>query len=158
MRHTRAAIAGLLLFVCATVTAQQTISSSSSSSGVYTPDQAAAGEKIYFAQCSSCHGDDLAGREQAPALSGASFVGGWNGKDLRQLLTFLLLLFPDGAPPTPRRVDAAFRPQKPVAHGRGGRARVPPPKLRDAERNDAAAGRSRTTCPDCVRARTRTSR
>ena len=62
MRHTRAAIAGLLLFVCATVTAQQTISSSS---GVYTPDQAAAGEKIYFAQCSSCHGDDLAGRETA---------------------------------------------------------------------------------------------
>ena len=76
MRHTRAAIAGLLLFVCATVTAQQTISSSSSSSGVYTPDQAAAGEKIYFAQCSSCHGDDLAGREQAPALSGASCAPG----------------------------------------------------------------------------------
>ena len=46
----------------------------SSSSGVYTADQAAAGEKIYFEQCAACHGDDLGGREQAPALGGGPFI------------------------------------------------------------------------------------
>ena len=83
MRHVRNVIAGLLIVVCATLTAQQT---RLSSSGVYTAAQAAAGEKIYFDKCASCHGDDLAGREQAPALSGGAFVDSWSGRDLRQLL------------------------------------------------------------------------
>ena len=94
MRHTRAAIAGLLLFVCATVTAQQTISSSS---GVYTPDQAAAGEKIYFAQCASCHGDDLAGRERAPALAGPQFLDNWHEKNLWRMLERIAEM-PPGTP------------------------------------------------------------
>ena len=55
-------------------------------SGVYTAGQADAGEKIYFARCASCHGDELAGIERAPALAGASFLETWHGKDLRRLL------------------------------------------------------------------------
>jgi mono/diheme cytochrome c family protein len=55
-------------------------------SGVYTTAQAVAGEKVYFARCSMCHGDELEGRERAPALAGAQFLDGWNGKDLRRLL------------------------------------------------------------------------
>jgi mono/diheme cytochrome c family protein len=55
-------------------------------SGVYTAGQADAGEKIYFARCASCHGDDLGGIERAPALAGASFLETWHGKDLRRLL------------------------------------------------------------------------
>ena len=55
-------------------------------SGVYTDDQAMAGEKIYYARCSSCHGDELGGIERAPALAGASFLDAWRGRNLRRLV------------------------------------------------------------------------
>jgi mono/diheme cytochrome c family protein len=75
--------------------AGQTVTTKSVWSGVYTADQAAAGEKIYFAQCASCHGDDLAGRE--PALAGAQFLEGWHGKTLRRMLERIEEM-PPGAP------------------------------------------------------------
>jgi mono/diheme cytochrome c family protein len=59
--------------------------SRSTPSGVYTDEQAAAGETIYFDRCASCHGDDLAGRERAPALAGSPFVEAWEGRTLRRL-------------------------------------------------------------------------
>ena len=55
-------------------------------SGVYTDEQANAGEKIYYARCSSCHGDELGGIERAPALAGAQFLEAWRGRTLRRLL------------------------------------------------------------------------
>jgi mono/diheme cytochrome c family protein len=55
-------------------------------SGVYTDEQATAGEKIYYARCSSCHGDELGGIERAPALAGAPFLEAWRGRNLRRLL------------------------------------------------------------------------
>jgi mono/diheme cytochrome c family protein len=54
-------------------------------SGVYSYEQAAAGEKLYYARCSTCHGDELAGIERAPALAGPAFMDSWDGKPLRQL-------------------------------------------------------------------------
>jgi mono/diheme cytochrome c family protein len=66
-------------------------------SGVYTNEQAIAGEKIYFDQCASCHGDDLAGRERAPALAGTQFLDAWHGKTLRRLLERIEEM-PPGAP------------------------------------------------------------
>src|SRR5688500_16489344 len=83
MRYVRGILAGLFLFVCATLAAQQ---QATSLAGVYTAVQAAAGEKVYFEKCASCHGDDLSGRERAPAVAGGPFVDAWSGKDLRQLL------------------------------------------------------------------------
>lgn len=67
--------------------------------GVYSAEQATAGEKVYFEKCASCHGDDLAGRERAPALAGPQFLDGWHGKDLRRLLTRIEEM-PPGAPVT----------------------------------------------------------
>ena len=64
-------------------------------SGVYTNEQASAGEKIYYARCSSCHGDELGGIERAPALAGAPFLENWRGKSLRRLLDRI-----DTMPPT----------------------------------------------------------
>ena len=61
-------------------------------SGVYTTQQADAGEKIYFARCSTCHGNELEGREQAPALGGPQFLDSWHGKDLRRLLDRILTM------------------------------------------------------------------
>ena|SRR5688572_13022710 len=66
-------------------------------SGVYTDEQSGAGEKIYFARCSSCHGDDLGGREQAPALAGTTFLDAWHGKDLLRLLDRIMTM-PPGDP------------------------------------------------------------
>ena len=74
-----------LLLGCAVLAAQQP-SQPPAALAVYSAEQAAAGEKIYFAQCAVCHGDDLAGREKATALAGAQFQDAWNGKDLRRLL------------------------------------------------------------------------
>src|SRR5215208_3927468 len=102
MRHTRRLLGGFLMLACATLAAQQP-QQRSSAAGVYTGDQAAAGEKIYFDKCAACHGDDLAGRERAPALTGTAFVEGWSGKDLRQLLDRL-----ESMPPTaPKSLSAA---------------------------------------------------
>jgi quinoprotein glucose dehydrogenase len=83
MYQARRVIFGLVLLACASLTAQQ---ARSSWSGVYTAAQAAAGEKIYFEKCASCHGPDLAGIERAPALAGGAFLDAWHGRDLRRLL------------------------------------------------------------------------
>jgi mono/diheme cytochrome c family protein len=45
--------------------------------GIYTEAQAARGQKIYAETCSSCHGDDLSGSGQAPALTGNDFNMDW---------------------------------------------------------------------------------
>jgi mono/diheme cytochrome c family protein len=63
-------------------------------SGVYTAEQAMAGEKTYYARCSMCHGDDLGGIERAPALAGSPFLDSWNGKDLRRLFDRVLTMPP----------------------------------------------------------------
>ena len=46
--------------------------------GIYTEAQARRGEKIYADSCSSCHGDDLAGSGQTPALAGKEFNLDWD--------------------------------------------------------------------------------
>ena len=46
--------------------------------GVYTDAQASRGQKVYTESCSSCHGDDLSGGGQAPALTGKDFNVDWN--------------------------------------------------------------------------------
>src|SRR6187200_2767024 len=86
MRHTRRLLGGILILACATLAAQQSPQVRSSASGVYTAAQASAGEKIYFEKCAACHGDDLGGRERAPALTGGPFFDAWSGQDLRRLL------------------------------------------------------------------------
>ena len=103
MRHTRRIIGGLFVVACATLAAQQAGPARSSAAGIYTAAQAAAGEKVYFEKCASCHGDDLAGRERAPALTGTTFVEGWAGKDLRLMLDRF-----ESMPPTaPKSLSAA---------------------------------------------------
>ena len=67
--------------------------------GVYTPAQAEAGEKVYFDRCVSCHGDDLGGRERAPAVAGAQFLDAWHGKNLRRLIERIDAMPPGGPPP-----------------------------------------------------------
>lgn len=84
-----------LLLVWTTAVAPQ--ESTTIWAGVYTTKQAEAGEKIYFDRCASCHGDDLAGRERSPALSGPQFLDAWHGKNLRALFDRIAEM-PPGAP------------------------------------------------------------
>ena len=53
--------------------------------GVYTEAQARKGAELFTNVCANCHGDDLAGIEQAPALTGDSFGDKWNTKSLNKL-------------------------------------------------------------------------
>jgi glucose dehydrogenase len=106
MRHTRRLLSGIVVLACATLAAQQSPPSRSAASGVFTGDQAAAGEKIYFEKCANCHGPDLAGIERAPALSGSSFNQSWQGKDLGRLRDRLDTM-PPTAPKSLSDADAA---------------------------------------------------
>jgi mono/diheme cytochrome c family protein len=54
-------------------------------SGVYSESQASAGETLYGEHCVKCHGEDLAGVEQAPALAGDAFGQRWHGANLKKL-------------------------------------------------------------------------
>ena len=47
--------------------------------GVYTEEQAKRGEALYGRECASCHGSDLTGADEVPALSGPAFLANWDG-------------------------------------------------------------------------------
>src|SRR5215208_5943823 len=106
MRHTRRVIGGILVSACATLAAQQPPPPRSAASGVYSAEQAAAGEKIYFDRCANCHGADLGGIERAPALAGSSFIESWQGQSLLRLRDRIDAM-PPNAPKSVSDPDAA---------------------------------------------------
>ena len=53
--------------------------------GVYSEPQAARGETVYKESCTSCHGDDLSGSGQAPALAGKDFNVDWTDLTIADL-------------------------------------------------------------------------
>jgi S-disulfanyl-L-cysteine oxidoreductase SoxD len=64
-------------------------------SGVYTSEQATRGGDLYRIKCSECHGDDLEGRERAPALAGGAFGQRWDGATLKKLFERMEEMPPD---------------------------------------------------------------
>jgi mono/diheme cytochrome c family protein len=52
---------------------------------VFTTAQAARGEVTFRASCVNCHGDSLAGIDDAPPLTGSAFAANWNGNTLAKL-------------------------------------------------------------------------
>jgi cytochrome c5 len=52
---------------------------------VFSLVQAGRGESTYRATCSNCHGDSLAGINDAPGLTGAQFHKTWDGNALSSL-------------------------------------------------------------------------
>lgn len=65
--------------------AQQADKPSSIWDGVYTKDQAKRGEALYVQNCSSCHGPDLSGNDEAAALAGPVFLSSWDGLSVGDL-------------------------------------------------------------------------
>jgi mono/diheme cytochrome c family protein len=53
--------------------------------GVYTEEQAKRGAALYGRECASCHGTDLTGADEIPALSGPAFLANWDGLTLGDL-------------------------------------------------------------------------
>jgi len=53
--------------------------------GVYAEDQAKRGSLLYEQHCGACHGADLAGGDEVPALRGESFLANWSGLPLSEL-------------------------------------------------------------------------
>jgi mono/diheme cytochrome c family protein len=53
--------------------------------GVYTDAQSKRGADTAKASCVSCHGDELAGGDLAPALQGDDFKGAWSGRTAAEL-------------------------------------------------------------------------
>jgi len=62
--------------------------------------QVALGKASYVASCSSCHGENLNGRDPAPALSGGGFGARWAGRDTLTLFDRIRTTMPPTAPGT----------------------------------------------------------
>lgn len=86
-RITAASVLALACVLLAAVrTRPQTAAASPSVwDGVYTAGQAARGAAAFAKSCASCHGDDLAGIDEAPALAGGQFVSDFDGLTLGDL-------------------------------------------------------------------------
>jgi mono/diheme cytochrome c family protein len=86
LKHLSLAIIGLLtVFTILTGLHAQGTAARSVWDGVYTDQQAKRGESPYHDYCADCHGDDLEGDAEAPALSGAMFQTNWEGLPLGSL-------------------------------------------------------------------------
>jgi len=66
--------------------------------GVYTKEQAKRGEALYLKECAECHGPDLAGGDEAPALAGSTFMFNWDGLTLGDLLERVRVSMPQANP------------------------------------------------------------
>ena len=75
--------------------------------GVYSEGQAKRGEQTYAKACASCHGADLSGSGQAPALGDADFNKEWDGQPLSDLFDRIHATMPADAPGTMQPAEVA---------------------------------------------------
>jgi quinoprotein glucose dehydrogenase len=66
--------------------------------GIYTEEQAKRGQAAFQMNCASCHGNDLAGMESAPALVGQEFQTSWDGLSVGDLFERIRISMPQDAP------------------------------------------------------------
>lgn len=71
---------------------------SSTRDSVYTAAQADKGHVLYTAQCAMCHGEELKGSGQNPALAGPVFEQDWQGETLSDLYTTIQTTMPATKP------------------------------------------------------------
>lgn len=77
--------------------------------GVYTAEQAKRGVGLYTQYCAACHGETLAGNDEAPPLAGGEFLSNWNGLTLGDLFERIRTTMPFNKPQTlSRDVNAAI--------------------------------------------------
>jgi len=62
--------------------------------GVYTAEEANRGRNAVATLCARCHGADLKGGAQAPALTGAKFFDRWSDLRLADVVTYIQSAMP----------------------------------------------------------------
>ncbi len=63
---------------------------------VFAVDQAAAGRSEYLENCAGCHGNNLAGGNDSPALAGIGFMSSWGSRSTKALYQFISTTMPVG--------------------------------------------------------------
>jgi len=61
-------------------------------------EQVALGRSTYLSSCALCHGENLGGRDRAPALAGNNFLTAWSGRDAAALFDRIKTTMPQSAP------------------------------------------------------------
>lgn len=84
--NSTARFCALAALIALTVARGQTGQAPSVLTGAYTEEQAVRGQELYYAQCLGCHGEEMAGLDQAPPLAGPQFSAVWNGEPLWALV------------------------------------------------------------------------
>ena len=94
MRKQTLLLAGAALALTA---ALGTIAIGQNAAGPFTAAQATAGHDAFDANCAACHLPDLTGTNDAPALTGAPFMGAWGKRTTAQLYSKIATTMPAGA-------------------------------------------------------------
>ena len=66
--------------------------------GVYSKVQAGRGQAAYNSKCARCHGQNLMGGEDSPALVDRDFLEKWNGKSVGALMELIRKTMPSDGP------------------------------------------------------------
>jgi mono/diheme cytochrome c family protein len=66
--------------------------------GVYSKEQAGRGKTQYLEQCARCHGVNLLGGEESPALVDEDFLEKWRGKTVGELVERVRKTMPTDGP------------------------------------------------------------
>jgi mono/diheme cytochrome c family protein len=66
--------------------------------GVYSKEQAGRGQTAYNSRCARCHGENLMGGEDSPALVDRDFLEKWNGKSVGSLVEAIRKTMPSDGP------------------------------------------------------------
>jgi S-disulfanyl-L-cysteine oxidoreductase SoxD len=66
--------------------------------GVYTAEQEKRGAEQYSSVCAHCHGEDLAGNDEAAPLTGPAFLANWDGLTVGDLAERIFRTMPQNDP------------------------------------------------------------
>ena len=106
-------IGGVMLLVAAVVaTGERTVSAqgASTADGIFTAAQAERGMAPAMDTCGPCHGESLMGGDFAPGITGADFIGRWEGETLDVLVTKVTQTMPLDRPAalSPRSIATSW--------------------------------------------------
>ena len=76
------------------VAGAQASAQTTTDSGIYTVEQAAAGRAVYADQCAVCHGPELEGGEAGPELRGVTFRNRWQTLPLAEFVDLTVQTMP----------------------------------------------------------------
>src|SRR6185436_1986293 len=93
-------VAGLAGILVTAVWAAAAPTSRSVWDGVYTKEQANRGKTAYAEQCANCHGAELGGGHESPALTGDRFLAKWHNHSIDELFENVRVTMPADRPGT----------------------------------------------------------